>query len=91
MSLPTLAESVPAARHLDPSGERPLKTAKEMRRRVLRDAGRRDTTRLQNAADEQFGLPERPLVYWPKMARKLPWRAPEGSAPSPTRLVSGDR
>jgi hypothetical protein len=86
-----MAESVPAARHLDPSGERPLKTAKEMRRRVLRDAGRRDTARLQNAADEQFGLPERPLVYWAKIARKLPWRAPEGSAPSPTRLVSGDR
>jgi hypothetical protein len=86
-----LAESVPSARHLDPSGERPLKTAKEMRRRVIRDAGRRDTARLQNAADEHFGLPERPLVYWAKMLRKLPWRAPEGAAPSPTRLVSGDR
>jgi Zinc dependent phospholipase C len=86
-----LAESVPAARHLDPSGERPLKTAKEMRRRVLQDAGRRDTARLQNAADEHFGLPERPLVYWAKMSRKLPWRAAEGTAPSPTRLVSGDR
>ena len=86
-----LAESVPSARHLDPSGERPLKTAKEMRRRVLQDAGRRDTARLQNAADEHFGLPERPLVYWAKITRKLPWRAPEGTAPSPTRLVSGDR
>ncbi len=86
-----LAESVPSARHLDPSGERPLKTAKEMRRRVLQDAGRRDTARLQNAADEHFGLPERALVYWAKIARKLPWRAPEGTAPSPTRLVSGDR
>ncbi len=86
-----LADAVPAARHLDPSGERPLKTAKEMRRRVLRDAGRRDTAQLQSAADEHFGLPNKPLNYWPKMTRKLPWRAPEGSAPSPTRLVSGDR
>jgi hypothetical protein len=86
-----LADSVPSARHLDPSGERPLKTAKEMRRRVLQDAGRRDTARLQNAADEHFGLPERPLVYWAKITRKLPWRAPEGTAPSPTRLVSGER
>jgi hypothetical protein len=86
-----LADSVPAARHLDPSGERPLKTAKEMRRRVLQDAGRRDTAQLQSAADEQFGLPTKPLNYWAKIPRKLPWRAPEGTAPSPTRLVSGDR
>ncbi len=86
-----LADSVASARHLDPSGERPLKTAKEMRRRVLQDAGRRDTARLQNAADEHFGLPERPLVYWAQISRKLPWRAAEGTAPSPTRLVSGDR
>ena len=86
-----LADSVPAARHLDPSGERPLKTAKEMRRRVLQDAGRRDTAQLQSAADEQFGLPTKPLNYWAKISRKLPWRAPEGTAPSPTRLVSGDR
>ena len=86
-----LADAVPAARHLDPSGERPLKTAKEMRRRVLRDAGRRDTAQLQSAADEHFGLPAKPLNYWAKIKRKLPWRAPEGSAPSPSRLVSGDR
>ena len=86
-----LGVAVPAARHLDPSGERPLKTAKEMRRRVLRDAGRRDTAQLQSAADEHFGLPVKPLTYWTKITRKLPWRAPEGSAPSPTRLVSGDR
>ena len=86
-----LADSVASARHLDPSGERPLKTAKEMRRRVMREAGRRDTARLQDAADEHFGLPDRVLVYWNRIKRKLPWRAPEGSAPSPTLLVSGDR
>ena len=86
-----LGDSVASARHLDPSGERPLKTAKEMRRRVLRDAGRRDTAQLQSAADEHFGLPPRQLTHWARIARKLPWRAPEGSAPSPTRLVSGDR
>jgi hypothetical protein len=86
-----LAESALSARHLDPSGERPLKTAKEMRRRVIREAGRRDTASLQSAADEQFGLPERAFVFWGKLQRKLPWRAPEGSAPSPKHLVSGDR
>ena len=86
-----LAESAASARHLDPSGERPLKTAKEMRRRVMREAGRRDTASLQSAANDQFGLPERAFVFWSKLQRKLPWRAPEGSAPSPSLLVSGDR
>lgn len=86
-----LTESVSSARHLDPSGERPLKTAKEMRRRVMREAGRRDTAELQDAANEHFGLPERALVFWTKIAKKLPWRAAEGTAPSPKFLVSGDR
>jgi hypothetical protein len=85
-----LAESASSARHLDPSGERPLKTAKEMRRRVMRDAGRRDTAQLQAAAKEQFGLPERAFVFWGKLQRRLPWRAAEGSTPSPSKLVSGD-
>jgi hypothetical protein len=86
-----LTESVSSARHLDPSGERPLKTAKEMRRRVMREAGRRDTAELQDAANEHFGLPERALVFWSKISKKLPWRAAEGTAPSPKVLVSGDR
>jgi hypothetical protein len=86
-----LAESAASARHLDPSGERPLKTAKEMRRRVMREAGRRDTARLQEAANDQFGLPERALIYWSQLKRKLPWRAPEGAVPAPGLLVSGDR
>jgi hypothetical protein len=84
-----LTEAVSSARHLDPSGERPLKTAKEIRRRVIREAGRRDNTELQKAAKEHFGLPSRPLMFWSKISTKLPWRAPEGSAPSPKKLVSG--
>jgi hypothetical protein len=84
-----LGDSVVSARHLDPSGERPLKTAKEMRRRVIRDAGRRNTTQLKNAAHEHFGLPGRALVYWTIISNRLPWRAPEGSAPSPKSLVNG--
>jgi zinc dependent phospholipase C len=79
------------ALQLDPSGERPLKVAKELRRRVLRDTGRRNTARLKAAAHEHFGLPEDPLDFWPRIPRKLPWRAPEGTAPSPRKLVSGDR
>ncbi|HET6795642.1 MAG TPA: zinc dependent phospholipase C family protein [Gemmatimonadales bacterium] len=89
--LELLAETAASARHLDPSGERPLKTAKEMRRRVMREAGRRDITRLQDAAQEQFGLPDRQLTFWGKLQRRLPWRAPEGSTPPPTVLVSSDR
>jgi zinc dependent phospholipase C len=78
------------AHQLDPSGERPLKMAKELRRRVLRDSGRRNTARLETAALEHFGLPDRPLAFWTRVATRLPWRAPESAAPSPRALVSGD-
>ena len=55
------------AHQLDPSGERPLKMAKELRRRVLRDSGRRNTARLETAALEHFGLPDRPLSFWTRV------------------------
>ena len=75
------------AHRLDPSGERPLKMAKELRRRVLRDAGRRNAAKLRSEAQDHFGLPARPLEHWARAPEKLPWRAPEGSAPSPKALV----
>jgi hypothetical protein len=77
-----------SAHQLDPSGERPLKAAKNLRRRVLRAAGRRNPSRLREAAQEHFGLPDRPLEHWISISQKLPWRAPEGSAPSPKALVN---
>ncbi|HEX6615865.1 MAG TPA: zinc dependent phospholipase C family protein [Gemmatimonadales bacterium] len=83
-------ESSPALQ-LDPSGERPLKTAKDLRRRVLRDTGRRNVSRLESAAEEHFGLPDRPLTFWSRIPQRLPWRAPENAAPSPRALVSNDR
>lgn len=86
-----LGGTSPSAHQLDPSGERPLKTAKELRRRVIRAAGRRNPTRLREAAHEHFGLPERPLEYWTRVSQKLPWRAPEGAAPSPKALVTRRR
>ncbi len=86
-----LGGSITSAHRLDPSGERPLKAAKELRRRVLRAAGRRNPTRLRDAAREHFGLPDRPLEHWTRIPQKLPWRAPEGSAPSPKALVNGRR
>ena len=76
-----------AAHQLDPSGERPLKMAKELRRRVLREAGRRNSAKLRGAAQEHFGLPDRPLALLARAPRQLPWRAPEGSAPTPRSLV----
>ncbi len=79
------------ALQLDPSGERPLKTAKDLRRRVLRDTGRRNVSRLERAAEEHFGLPDRPLTFWSRIPQRLPWRAPETAAPSPRALVSNDR
>ena len=86
-----LGGTSPSAHQLDPSGERPLKTAKELRRRVIRAAGRRNPTRLREAAHEHFGLPERPLEYWTRVSQKLPWRAPEGAAPSPKALATRRR
>ena len=70
-----LTEAEPATRQLDPSGERPLKVAKEMRRDTLREFGRRETGRLQDVADEHFGLPSLELPYWNAAARRLPWHA----------------
>jgi hypothetical protein len=86
-----LGGSDSAALRLDPSGERPLKMAKKLRRQVMREAGRRNVTVLQEAAHEHFGLPEIPLAHWGRLPQKLPWGAPEGSAPSPRALVNGDR
>ena len=80
-----------SAHQLDPSGERPLKAAKELRRRVLRATGRRNAARLKEEAQEHFGLPGRPLDHWVRISAKLPWRAPEGSIPSPKALVNGRR
>ena len=79
------------AHQLDPSGERPLKTAKVFRRRVLRASGRRDTERLRVAALEHFGLPTERLTFWTRVAERLPWGAPETAAHSPKALVDRAR
>ncbi len=82
-----LGEADPTARKLDPSGERPLKVAKEMRRQALRELGRRDAERLGAVALEHYGLPTSPLRYWPRLENRLPWRAPAGSLPPPDQLA----
>src|SRR6185503_18894877 len=72
-----LADQEPRARHLDPSGEVPLTTAKRRRREAIRDAGRRNRARLVELAQDAFGLPEQKLLYWPKLDERLPWRQPD--------------
>ena len=79
------------AHQLDPSGERPLKTAKLFRRRVLREVGRRNAERLRAEALEHFGLPARPLTFWTRVAERLPWRATVAPAPASEALTNGSR
>ncbi|HEU5171440.1 MAG TPA: zinc dependent phospholipase C family protein [Gemmatimonadales bacterium] len=85
-----LADRQPAARHLDPSGEEPLTVAKAHRRSALRESGRRNRARLRELAEKTFGLPPHELMHWPRLGRRLPWRAPEGAAPSPQLLAASD-
>ncbi|MBA2628338.1 MAG: zinc dependent phospholipase C family protein [Gemmatimonadales bacterium] len=73
-----------ATHQLDPSGERPLRIAKELRRDTLRESGRRDPKRLQSVAAEHFGLPARALRYWPDQERHLPWGRPPAPVPART-------
>jgi len=82
-----LAESEPATRQLDPSGERPLKVAKEVRRDTLREYGRREPERLQLAADDHFGLPALPQPYWAAASRRLPWHDVGRPRSRPRRLL----
>lgn len=85
-----LADRAPAARELDPSGEAPLTTAKRRRREALREAGRRNRERLRALAESTFGLPEHDPIHWARVARRLPWHAPAGTAPSPRLLAASD-
>ena len=70
-----LADPVAEPRELDPSGDRPLRIAKRMRREALLAGGWRDPERLKAVAEEHFGLPERKLPFWRAAALKKPWAA----------------
>lgn len=73
--LELLGEGNVTARALDPSGERPLKVAKEIRRRTIRSLGRAERGPLLEVAEEHYGLPQAELQFWPQLTRRLPWRA----------------
>ena len=85
-----LADREPAAREHDPSGEAPLTTAKRRRREAIREAGRRNREGLRAMAESTFGLPPIEALHWARTARRLPWHAPVGSAPSPRLLAASD-
>jgi hypothetical protein len=70
-----LADPEAEPRRLDPAGDHPLRIAKRMRREVLLAGGWREPERLQAAAEARFGLPERPLQFWPEATVKRPWAA----------------
>ncbi len=66
-------DTTPAARLLDPAGTEPLKLAKHMRREILTDHHAREQEHLHHLADQHFGLPDRPLAFWPKADIPVPW------------------
>ena len=78
-------EASPAC-EVDPSGEQPLKSAKLIRRELLRNGGRRDVRRLHAAAEEHYGLARTRLAFWENMERRLPWTPPD-EAVRPAALV----
>jgi hypothetical protein len=80
------SEAEPAPLALDPSGEHPLRMAKEVRRDVLRD-GRRDLRRLRDVAEDSFGLPDRRLGYWSRVRQRLPWHTVTTATIEPRRLL----
>jgi uncharacterized protein (DUF2345 family) len=63
-----------AARRLDPAGEKALGLAKRMRRQALREGGRHEPERLEDTAQQHFGLPSPSLDYWRESRAQRPWR-----------------
>src|SRR5205809_337325 len=74
-----LGEEDAAARRLDPSGDKALRLAKQMRRQALHEGGREDPERMEQTAEEHFGLPAPALAYWRASQAQRPWRDRPGS------------
>jgi len=70
----TLGEKEAAARRLDPAGYQALLLAKRMRRTALQEGGRHDPERIEETAEEHFGLPSPSLAYWRASEAQRPWR-----------------
>jgi hypothetical protein len=77
----TLADEKALARSLDPSGHRPLRQAKQMRRAEILRGAWYDKDRLVQAAEERFSLPKQLPGYFSDSTILKPWR-PESKAQS---------
>ena len=69
-----LGERDAATRRLDPAGEKALHLAKRMRREALREGARREPERIEETAEQHFGLPQPSLEYWYESRAQRPWR-----------------
>jgi hypothetical protein len=72
-TMETLADEKALARSLDPSGHRPLRQAKRMRRAEILKGAWYDKDRLVQAAEEQFALPKQLPGYFKDSAIRRPW------------------
>jgi hypothetical protein len=69
-----LGQKDAAARRLDPAGEQALRLAKRMRRQALHEGARHEPERMEETAEQQFGLPQPSLDYWYESRAQRPWR-----------------
>jgi hypothetical protein len=78
-TMETLADEKALARSLDPSGHRPLRQAKQMRRAEILRGAWYDKERLVQAAEQQFALPTQLPGYFADSTLIKPW-APEAQS-----------
>src|SRR2546422_6891475 len=86
-----LGDADAAARRLDPAGDKALRLAKQMRRQALQEGGREDPERMEQTAEEHFGLPAPALAYWQAAQAQRPRRGPplgQPVFPNPFRPLS---
>jgi hypothetical protein len=69
-----LGQKDAAARRLDPAGDKALGLAKRMRRQALRQGARHEPQRIEETAEQHFGLPQPSLDYWYESKAQRPWR-----------------
>ena len=72
-TMETLADEKALARSLDPSGHRPLRQAKQMRRAEILKGAWYDSDRLVQAAEQQFALPAQLPGYFKDSTIVKPW------------------
>jgi hypothetical protein len=87
-TMETLADDKALARSLDPSGHRPLRQAKQMRRAEILKGAWYDQDRLVQVAEEHFALPSQLPGYFKDSTIVKPWD--EHRAQSTEQRAQGD-